>query len=288
MNPHWRSEERLLELLSQRAVEGLSPGETAELREQLAAHPKVDADMFDEAAAWVALATLEQVEPMPEALCQKITATFAARTPSLSVVPGGHAQASEDRRPATTMPAQPATTPLWRRPAPAWLAAAASVLIAIGMWLQGPELVEREVERVVEVTPAVPTPEFRRADLLSADDQLIRRSWQLTEGYAHLDVHGDVVWSPSRQEGYMRFAGLPANDPREAQYQLWIFDATRDDSFPVDGGLFDMPASADEVIVPIRTNLPVREAALFALTREPAGGVMVSSREELLLIAQPD
>lgn len=287
MNPHPDREERLLELLSQRAIEGLSPGETAELREQLADYPEIDADMFDEAAAWVALATLEQVEPMPEALCQKVAASFSMRKPTLSVVPAGPAATTADPSPAA-QPTQVATAPLWRRPAPAWFAAAASVLIALGLWLQGPEIVELEVERVVEVSPAVPTPEFRRADLLSVEDQLIRRPWQLTEGYAHLDVHGDVVWSPTRQEGYMRFAGLPANDPGEAQYQLWIFDATRDDSFPVDGGVFDVPASADEVIVPIRANIPVREAALFALTREPSGGVMVSSREELLLVAQPD
>ena len=284
MNPHCDGEERLLELLSQRAVEGLSPGESAELRGLAARHPEVDTDMFDEAAAWVAMAALEHTEPMPEALCQRVSARFAARPLSLvtETPPAGHTARAPNAQPPA------GAVPLWRRPAPAWFAAAASVLLAVSLWLQGPEVIEREVERVVEVPASVPSPEFLRAGLLTLEEELIRQSWQLAEGYAHLDVHGDVVWSPRRQEGYMRFAGLPANDPGEAQYQLWIFDATRDDSFPVDGGVFDVPPGAQEVIIPIRANIPVREASLFALTREPPGGVMVSSREELLLLAQPD
>jgi hypothetical protein len=46
--------------------------------------------------------------------------------------------------------------------------------------------------------------------------------------------------APSRP-GVMRLRGLLANDPAVAQYQLWIFDAERDDRFPVDGGVFDVP-----------------------------------------------
>ncbi len=99
-------------------------------------------------------------------------------------------------------------------------------------------------------------------------------------------VQGDVVWDEATQTGYMRFSGLPANDPTRSQYQLWIFDGTRDDRFPVDGGVFDVPAGVTEVVVPIRATLPVRKAALFAVTVEAPGGVMVSSRERIVALAQ--
>ena len=82
----------------------------------------------------------------------------------------------------------------------------------------------------------------------------------------------------------MRFRDLPANDPALEQYQLWIFDATRDDAHPVDGGLFDVEGDG-EVIVPIAARLLVRDATLFAVTVEEPGGVVVSDRERLILVA---
>ena len=97
---------------------------------------------------------------------------------------------------------------------------------------------------------------------------------------------GDVVWSPSRQQGFMRFRGLAANDPAVAQYQLWIFDAERDEAYPVDGGVFDVPPEADgDVVVRIDPRLVVGRAVAFAVTVEQPGGVVVSSRSRLPLLA---
>lgn len=50
----------------------------------------------------------------------------------------------------------------------------------------------------------------------------------------------DVVWSTRAQRGVMRLIGLKSNDARRWQYQLWIFDKTRDQRYPVDGGVFDV------------------------------------------------
>jgi len=272
------TEDRLLELLCQRAIEGLSPGETGELRMLLKAHPGVDPDQFDQAAAWVDLACLKTESEMPAALQTKIAeqavATLAGRGEN-DASRSGNVVAMDTRR-ATT-----------RRTAPAWFAAAASLVIAFALWMRGPEIreVPVEVERIVEVAPQLPPPEQRLASLEQQASELVRSSWQLTDDYADLAVDGDVVWSAQHQEGYMVFRGLPANDPAQNQYQLWIFDATRDDSFPVDGGVFDMPADAAEVVVPITAGVPVRKATLFAITREKSGGVVVSDREELMLVA---
>jgi anti-sigma-K factor RskA len=84
----------------------------------------------------------------------------------------------------------------------------------------------------------------------------------------------------------MRFVGLTPNVGRRWQYQLWIFDRTRDQRYPVDGGVFDVPPGAGEVLVPISAKVRVTEATMFAVTVEAPGGVVVSTRERLALIAQ--
>ena len=111
-------------------------------------------------------------------------------------------------------------------------------------------------------------------------------SWAESAEGAAPGASGDVVWSDARQEGYMRFSNFAANDPTVEQYQLWIFDAERSADYPVDGGVFDIPAGSDEVVVPIRAKLPVNRATLFAITVEKPGGVVVSSRERLPLLAK--
>jgi len=94
---------------------------------------------------------------------------------------------------------------------------------------------------------------------------------------------GSVVWSSSLQKGYMRLTGVPVNKPTLTQYQLWIVDPARDPG-RVDGGVFDV--AGGEVIVPIDAKLAVRSPAAFAITREKAGGVVVSAGP-LLMAAAP-
>ena len=53
----------------------------------------------------------------------------------------------------------------------------------------------------------------------------------------------------------------------------------------MDGGVFDVPA-AGEVVVPIRARLRILEPTFFAVTIEQPGGVEVSERERLPLLAK--
>ena len=96
---------------------------------------------------------------------------------------------------------------------------------------------------------------------------------------------GEVAWSDDLQQGYMTFTGLKPNDPTKEQYQLWIFDKNRDEKYPVDGGVFDVDQETGETIVMIDQKIKVDTATLFAITVEKPGGVVVSSRERLPLIA---
>ncbi len=149
-----------------------------------------------------------------------------------------------------------------------WLAAAACLALAVWSW-----------------QPRPPAPAEARAELIAAASDLLQLEWTATGDPAAGDAGGDLVWSTAAQSGYMRFRGLPVNDPSIEQYQLWIFDAEQDEATPVDGGVFDVTAAC-EVVVPIDAKLRIVRPTLFAVTVEKPGGVVVSSRERLPLLAK--
>jgi len=121
---------------------------------------------------------------------------------------------------------------------------------------------------------------------LLASGETARLAWTATKDEAARGAGGEVAWNAALQRGYMTFRGLAPNDPKRSQYQLWIFDAERDEAFPVDGGVFDV-AAGGEVVVPIEAKLRVGKAKLFAITVEKPGGVVVSKRERIVLTASP-
>ena len=85
----------------------------------------------------------------------------------------------------------------------------------------------------------------------------------------------------------MRFAGLAPNDPTREQYQLWIFDKDRPAETPVDGGVFDVDPATGEVVIAIDPKVRVTDATMFAVTVEKPGGVVVSKRERIPVLAKP-
>jgi anti-sigma-K factor RskA len=273
---------RAQELLLDRAVCGLDPAEAAEL-----AALGVDGDeSFDLAAAALDVATV-RLEAMPAAVADRILAAAGAR-PAVpqtlaGVVPARAIDTSTRSPEPPAVMALPPAVPIRRSRAPmiaAWMAAAACLALAVGavLWARGRERAPSEA--------AAPTPAEARAELLATAGDAAALAWQATGDAAGQGASGDVVWSPSRQRGYMRFRGLAPNDPRVSQYQLWIFDQQRDDRYPVDGGVFDVTSSG-EVIVPISAKLPVGGAVLFAVTVEAPGGVVVSRRERIVVTAAP-
>lgn len=155
-----------------------------------------------------------------------------------------------------------------------WWAAAACLLLALFVWNRG-----------LQPRPT-PPPQSLRAQLLARADSL-RINWTATADPNAGGISGDLIWNPATQSGVMRFVGMARNDPAVHQYQLWIFDAERDERYPVDGGVFDVPAGATEVLVPIHAALPVGRVKLFAVTLEKPGGLVVSQREHILVTAQP-
>jgi len=248
-------DERTLELAVERWTVGIDAGGDRALRERA---ETVDLADFELAVAAVHLAGLGRLEAPPAALLQRLSRAPLAAEPALPAPePDPVAPFASHRR-------------LRLVAAAGWLLAASVLLVVLSRDLAG------------EASP------FELRDHLIATGAALRASWSTTDDPAGRGAEGDVVWSSDRQEGYMRFVHLEPNDPSESQYQLWIFDPTRAswEEKPVDGGVFDVPSDG-EVVVPIDAKLPIGAAALFAITLEKPGGVVVSARERLVLTAKP-
>jgi hypothetical protein len=282
--PNAPKDPRARELLVDRALHGLNEAEAAELR-TLAGE---EDESFEQAAAAVHLAAQRNEEMMPSALADKILASALT-----------HSQAGSAR--VAPVQSLPKRTAMERRPRETlpWALAAACLLLAVGGWLWGrsqkgetrvvvvPSPSASSTASVALVTPAPSasaSSQRAREALLAEAKDVVRSEWHPTKDAAARGASGDVVWSPSAQRGYMRFAGLEANDPATSQYQLWIFDSERDAKYPVDGGVFDVPAGG-EVIVPISAKLHVGAVTLFAVTVEKPGGVVVSKRGRIVVTA---
>lgn len=272
MNTAFLENDRLADLLVALETEGLGDAESRELDGLLAQAPGLGRDALASAASAAILAVRLPLEAMPPSLFGRLVEQSRATV----------------REAAATKVVQIPARDQPERPAPAfgqqfgWYAAAASLLLAVAAWWPR---VSTEVPAPLPEPPP-PTVAEQREALLASGTAVVVSAWSTTEDPASAEVRGDVVWDEATQTGYMRFAGLPANDPGEEQYQLWIFDATRDDRYPVDGGVFDIPPGGGEVLVPVTARLPVRDVALFAVTVEKPGGVVVSSRERIVAVAQ--
>lgn len=261
---------RLDELLADAILFGLSPDEQSELDRLLAENRDADPAALERLTADVARSLVPNDPPaLPDDVAKRVVLAAGNLFPAAAIVAPTSSPIPLPE-PTTTTEPQPRSTRLLRVAAiSGW--AAACLLTAVGLWQL------TRVGREPTVTEA------RERLLASADT--VRIEWTATKDPAANGATGDVVWSPSTQQGFMRFRGLEANNSERTQYQLWIFDAKRDDRYPVDGGVFDVPPTG-EVVVPIRPAVRVDSPVLFAITIEKPGGVVVSTRERLPLLAK--
>jgi Anti-sigma-K factor rskA len=295
--PQGQPDEAMVDLLIKQVTEGLSPAEQRALDVLDGEVASAYARDLERAAAAVTLAGTNE-RPLPAALAEAL-----ARQAAEHFASAGHVANLAAARTAAQTAAQAAAAENARAPARAvpraprygaygWLAAAACLVLAIFGWQRSPSPPVAPVVQVTTPPPAIsapaaepvpPTPAEERAALLAKSDSL-KISLGATKDPAAAGMTGDVVWDPVTQRGFLHFAGLAANDPAVHQYQIWIFDAGRDKRYPVDGGVFDVPANAADVVIPIRAALMVRKPAAFAVTVEKPGGVVVSGREHVIAL----
>jgi anti-sigma-K factor RskA len=253
-------EEMLLDLLMKRAVEGLTEAEEKQLSE-LETGREHDAS-FDLTASAVALVNVEP-EPLPANLRSRVLAEAERYFDEAPASPLGATADDGVRVPSVKMP-------IW-----GWLGwAVATAAIAL--------LIANIFVVPVQKLDAAQ----RRQRLLDSNVVNARADWTAGNVKELAGViSGDIVWSDEKQAGYMRFKGLPANDPNKETYQLWIFDETQDPKTPIDGGTFDVNANG-EIVIPVNAKLKARNPKMFAITIEKPGGVVVSKQEKVVALAK--
>ncbi|MGE0144812.1 MAG: anti-sigma factor [Planctomycetota bacterium] len=286
-------EDRFLELCAGAALGDLDDRERAELR-AMADDDRIAAEIaaFERASAAV-VASLHQAsfEPIPASLSARLardaSAFVASRrssgaSPTESSPPSSsRAAISRPQRSASvpTSSTRTSSTPSSSTPNPAigngrnvrgvvlpWFVAAAACVVAAVLLMRDPG--QAAVAPIADV-----------ARFVADHPDLERRRFEL-------GCQGEVLWSPRDNTGVLELRDLPSNDPKQFQYQLWIFDESQDKSTPVDGGVFDVPANAaGPVVIPIDAKLRVGKAFAFAITKEQPGGVVVSAKRPEQIVA---
>ncbi|MEX1117075.1 MAG: anti-sigma factor [Akkermansiaceae bacterium] len=245
---------RFEELSAGRAMGDLTHDEAREL-DLLGSQLGIDADLaFELLAASIEVECLQgSQEPLPASLVarlQKCAAENAAPEPQNII----HPEVSAWRK-------------IFTSPLTGWAVAAAVMLFA--------------AFQNIEEAPLSPDQAQNR--LRGEAGDLIERNF---EGLGTFKgATGKVIWSDSKQQGYMTLSGIPVNEPTRAQYQLWIVDPKRDEA-PVDGGVFDIPTDGSPVVIPIVAKLPLTDPQAFVITLEQPGGVVKSKQEQVVALAK--
>jgi len=272
MNPE--EKEKLFDLLTQRAVYGLSVDEQRELDEMQIDNTYRDGVSFELAAAAIAMTEVDARVEIPAHIKSRILASaddYFIETEQSDIQP---TFAFEPRRSAWS----------WL----GWLvAAAACVALAVNiLWTrqQNPQVITSGPTPSPTVEKLDPRKDFE-AMLASAGvvKALIGPPPKAPAELAQ--VAGDVVWSDAKQAGYIKVKGLPKNDTAKTTYQIWIFAKNQDPKYPIDGGTFDVTVDG-EVLIPIDAKIAARNPQKFAITAEKAGGVVVSDLKRIAALGQ--
>jgi hypothetical protein len=299
---------RLEELAVSRLLEDLSAEEAQEyaaLRSRLA---NIDEAAVESIVALAHLAILPAADPEPRNLRAAVEKDADEFFGVRSTLSASQSKVSPIRRPA-----------FWLMSGGWWLALAASIVTVVVLLHRAPEVrvpTTAATAHPPALPPALPPspvvaprvappaapphtvePELAAADatpkdlaaersaFLRSHPYAIERAWRAGGDPTGERVVGDVVWDEASQTGYMRFVNLRRNEPNAEQYQLWIFDAQRDQRYPVDGGVFDVTTRDGEQVIAINPKLRVHVPLVFAITVEHPGGVVVSDRSRIAAIA---
>lgn len=283
--------ERLFELLADQTVVGLNEEELMELKELKKQFPDWENDIsFELAAAAIGLANLDTNQTVPANLRARVLADadkFFGITEETKKVKS-FAPRKNLSSPATETVGQivevETKRPFWQ-----WLgwavAAAACVALAFNLWLtrvQPNNEIAKQPERINTPTPELSAAQ-KRAEFLASAADVVTKVWKSPKD--EKKNLGDIVWSNSQQKGYVRFRGLPANNPTKESYQLWIVDETQDKKTPISGGVFNIVENG-EVVIPIDAQLEIKKPIMFAVTKEKPGGVVVSKQEVVVAVAK--
>lgn len=264
--------DRLLELLADEILGQSDASDANELEELRSRASEEQAAQIDRTHGELLIALMSQSdETMPSDARSRLLARASNRD-GAGEKPGTTPAQAPVRVPA----ARQGMSPLGKL---GWVAAAAGIVLAATAWLSRP-------------TPVLPPEVISPITRVATAPKTVRIALAPQGEFAEsVSESSELLWNQDLQEGVLRLESVPANDPTLAQYQLWIFDATRGE-FAVDGGVFDVTAQAEtdeqgRLLVYFRPKLTVGNPAAFAVTRERPGGVVVTDQSGLILLGTP-
>ena len=273
------NKQKMLNLLAERAIFGLSEADTVEFERLAKEFPALENDnSFEIAAAAFSLVDLDVNQPLPPHLNSKVLA-------DADVFFAAHENAPEENQ--ETFAFAPKRS-IWNYLG--WVAAALACLALLAnIWLTRIQPPTEEIGKVTPSPTVLPSPELspaaQREQLLASAGDVIEKKWTDFDPKKPRGVAGDVVWSSSQQKGFARFRNLPTNDKTKETYQLWVFDAKRNKKTPVSAGVFNVDKNGD-IIVPIDAELKITDPKMFAVTAEKPGGVVVSKLGKVMAVAK--
>ncbi len=285
-------EKRRSELLIDRATVGLSADEAAELLEMAPDIDDWDEMEFDQIVAELQNRSLHIVG-LPGHVRSRV---LAAAEPFVGLgVQSPTTNLDEDReaylKHEEDLGGQPECrqlTPgrtLNRREVFAWLAAAASLLVAALLWLRPTDTNPNRLNGSGAVASLMATSNQRALDefLAATEDRLLKVDLARGGDPTGQSASGTVYWDREFKRGFVKLTNVAVNDPRQKQYQLWVIDEVRGPEDRPNAGVFDIEQSGTSVFA-FRSELEVTKAQGFAVTLEKRGGVAKSDLSRVTLI----
>jgi anti-sigma-K factor RskA len=279
--------ERRDELASLHALGVLTESEQAELATLVSADPAFAADVRALEGAVSALgAAVPQIDP-PAALRARVLASVTSKAPA--PLPGS--TAAETRPPATVTPIRRADAR--RGPAFAWLAAAASLVAALGVGAWAWQLQDRIRELDARLATAQDEVVRLQNTLGAAQEQTKLLRAQSTVLVApdmlRVELAGQAAapgatarayWS--RQRGMVfTAASLPAL-PANKSYQVWVI---ADQQPPISAGVVNVADIGRDgaTLHYFETPSTIPTPKIVAVTLEPEGGVPQPTGDKVLV-----
>jgi anti-sigma-K factor RskA len=273
---HPSDHDRMLVLLADQAISGLTADERSELKSLLEANPDFDVAAVDRTAAMLDIAaSVDDIEPLPNHLRDRILAHDRSEPEAIGRIYHTAQSPSEIR---------------WHEVV-AWITAAACLLLAVFAWsrwpatnpLSGPSP-DPPVLAGKDAVPALPVDDgvvrldakltisqLREQLLESTPDVLLLQLVSENDGAG--ESSGDIVWSNGRQIGYLRLKRPAGDNPAQHhQYQVWIVGSDMSGKEIINGGIFAVNRTTGDLILPIQADQFVQQPKMFLVSVEPLGG----------------
>ena len=279
--------ERMDELLADRAAQGLSAAEEAELEAHYAQLGVSGDESLDRAAAVGALVFARgEQRALPaglRGLIQERAARFgrAMRGETLGTLDGGGVVGAASARPPRAFRGASVWT--------GWLAAAACLGVAVWMSRVVPvQLKAFDVPVVVAEAEAnnakygnSPVGIYDRLMGSGRDDVVAINARNTIDD--DREVQGQLVVDPVTNETLIRLTGLPATGDSDMRYQVWVQDAGREGSQPISAGLVELPYAGASYVIKVAPTVPVIRATGFSITREGRSGAVVPNSDRVII-----